>query len=62
MGDGLCTLRGSGFRDFAAIYGRGPAVVVETTGARCQRLLVSSKDVEAKVSEIERAAGPGHAS
>jgi hypothetical protein len=56
----LCTLRGSGYRDFAAIYGRGPAVVVETTGARFQRLLVSSKDAEAKVSEIERAAGLGH--
>jgi hypothetical protein len=55
----LCTLRGSGFRDFAAIYGRRPAVVVEATGAQYQRLVISRTDADAKVRMIEQAVGLG---
>lgn len=34
----LCTRRGPGVHDFAAVYGRRPAIVVEMTGASFDRL------------------------
>jgi hypothetical protein len=48
----LCTRRGSGFRDFAAVYGRaGQAVVVEASGAEFDRLVISRKDARTPHSE-----------
>jgi hypothetical protein len=49
----LCTRRGSGIRDFAAVYGRTRAVVIETSGAVFDRLVISRKDAEEKVRMIE---------
>jgi hypothetical protein len=40
----LGTRRGSGIRDFAAVYGKRPAVVVELDGAEFDRLVVSVHD------------------
>ncbi len=40
----LCTRRGPGFRDFAAVYRNRPAVVIELEGAEFNRLVVSVKD------------------
>jgi hypothetical protein len=40
----LCTRRGDGIRDFAAVYGKRPAVVVELSGAEFNRLVVSVRD------------------
>jgi hypothetical protein len=40
----LCTLRGNGTRDFAAVYRKRPAVVIELQGADFDRLVVSVKD------------------
>jgi hypothetical protein len=49
----LCTRRGEGIRDFAAVYGHTPAVVVETRGADFDRLVISRNDVEEKVRVIQ---------
>jgi hypothetical protein len=49
----LCTRRGGGIRDFAAVYRRTPAVVVETRGADFDRLVISRRDAEEKVRMIE---------
>jgi hypothetical protein len=49
----LCTRRGEGIRDFAAVYGHAPAVVVETHGADFDRLVISRSDAEGKVRMIE---------
>ena len=45
-------------RDFVAVYGRGPAVVVELAGHRLSRLVISSQDAEGDVEQddVERAA------
>jgi hypothetical protein len=51
----LCTRRGGGIRDFAAVYRHGPAVVVDANGAGFDRLVISRSDAEAKVQMIERA-------
>jgi len=40
-------------RDFVALYGRGPGVVVELDGMRFMRLLVSRQDAEQVVEQIE---------
>jgi hypothetical protein len=40
----LGTRRGGGIRDFAAVYGNRPAVVVELEGAEFDRLVVSVHD------------------
>ncbi|MFJ9696307.1 hypothetical protein [Kitasatospora sp. NPDC101183] len=42
----LCTRRGAGVKDFAAVYGRRPAVVVEAEGADFDRLVVSCADLD----------------
>jgi hypothetical protein len=61
----LGTRRGSGFHDFAAVYGRRPALIVEMTGASFDRLVVScldAADATARAAEITRACGPANAS
>jgi len=47
----LCTRRGEGIRDFAAVYRNRPALVVELDGAEFNRLVVSVKD-EAFAEEV----------
>lgn len=48
----LCTRRGPGIRDFAAVYQKGPAVVVEMEGADFNRLVVSCADARGEVRRI----------
>jgi hypothetical protein len=48
----LCTCRGRGFTEFAAVYGRAPAVVVELSGAEFDRLIISRRDAEATVQRL----------
>ena len=43
-------------RDFVAVYGRGPAVVVELEGMRFLRLLISRQDAEEVAEQIEELA------
>src|SRR5471032_596440 len=52
----LGTRRHSLGRDFVAIYGKGPAVVIELVGARLARLVVSSRDASDVADEIRDAA------
>jgi hypothetical protein len=52
----LGTRRHSLGRDFAAVYGKGPAVVIELASARYQRLVVSSRDAPAVADAIRDAA------
>ena len=49
----LGTWRGKGFKDFAALYRGGPAVVVELEGAAWRRLLVSAHDAPAVVERLQ---------
>jgi hypothetical protein len=49
----LGTRRGSGIREFAAVYGNRPAVVVELEGAEFDRLVVSVGDA-AEVTALQR--------
>jgi hypothetical protein len=49
----LCTRRGRGVRDFAAVYRRQPAVVVECSGAVFDRLVISCADAPAKARMLE---------
>jgi hypothetical protein len=49
----LGTWRGSGGKDFAALYRGGPAVIVELENAEYRRLLVSAHDA-ADVAETLR--------
>jgi uncharacterized protein len=51
------TRRGNFGKDFAAVHGKGPAVVVELAGAEYGRLVVSMDDAAAVVSSIRDAAG-----
>ena len=46
--------RGRGHHDFVAVYGGHAGVVVELTGQRYDRLVVSVDDPEAVVAAIER--------
>ena len=58
----LCTRRGPGVHDFAAVYGRRPAVVIELTGASFDRLVIScanAGEAAAHAADITRAAGLG---
>jgi hypothetical protein len=51
----LCTRRGTGIRDFAAVYRRaGRAVVVETGGAGFDRIVISRKDAEETAQRIRQ--------
>ena len=53
----LGTRRGKFGKDFAAVHGKGPAVVVELEGADYSRLVVTAADAAARASLIARAAG-----
>ena len=56
----LCTRRGPGVHDFAAVYGRRPALVVEMSGVSFDRLVVSCADAAeaaARAADITRASG-----
>jgi hypothetical protein len=50
----LCTRRGRGFLDFAAVYGHGPGVVVDCSGAKFDRLVISRADAAETAGMIER--------
>jgi hypothetical protein len=52
----LGTRRFSGGKDFVAVYGKGPAVIVELAGVEFRRLVVSTRDAEAVAAEITTAA------
>jgi hypothetical protein len=51
------TRRGGFGKDFAAVHGKGPAVVVELEGAAYGRLVVTADDAAARATSIARAAG-----
>ena len=51
------TRRGSGVKDFAAVHGPGPAVVVELEGAEYGRLVVTEDDAESATTELRRKLG-----
>jgi hypothetical protein len=51
------TRRGGFGKDFAAVHGTGPAVVVELTGADYSRLVVTSDDAPAVVAALESSRG-----
>ena len=53
------TRRGSFGKDFAAVHGKGPAVVVELEGSDYQRLVVTMDDAPAQARTIAEAAGKG---
>jgi hypothetical protein len=46
------TRRGSFGKDFAAVHGRGPAVVVELEGAAYARLIVTTPDADSVAAAI----------
>ncbi len=48
------TRRGSFGKDFAAVHGRGAAVVVDLEGADYSRLVVTTPDAEGVAAEIRR--------
>ncbi len=48
----LCTRRGNGIKDFAAVYGTKPAVVIDLEGADFDRLVVTVSDPEAVAARI----------
>ncbi len=56
------TRRGSFGKDFAAVHGKGPAVVVELEGAAFQRLVVTSDDAATWAETIGRTVGKNEAS
>jgi hypothetical protein len=43
-------------RDFVAVYGKSPAVVVDLAGEHCARLVVSTRDAGRTAAEIREAA------
>ncbi len=49
------TRRGRFGKDFAAVHGKGPAVVVELTGSEFDRLIVTSEDATAWAEAIRSA-------
>ena len=51
----LCTRRGSGFVDFAAVYRGRRAVVVEAEGGHFDRLVVSCADASGEALSINEA-------
>ena len=51
------TRRGSFGKDFAAVHGEGPAVVVELDGTDFARLVVTSDDAVARAQRITQALG-----
>jgi hypothetical protein len=53
------TRRGNFGKDFAAVHGKGPAVVVELEGADYERLVVTMDDAAARVRTIAESVGKG---
>lgn len=53
------TRRGMGVKDFAAVHGKGPAVVVELDGGEFGRLVVTDDAAETRAAELVRALGLG---
>lgn len=51
----LCTRIGHGIHDFSAVYRHTPVVVVETTGAKWDRLVISRADPQRDVALIDEA-------
>jgi len=51
----LCTCRGSGFRDFVAVYRRKPAVAVQADGADFDRLVISCDEAGDQARRIDEA-------
>ena len=51
------TRLGKEIRDFAAVHGRGPAVVVELEGAEFDRLVVTEDDAQSAAAELRRRLG-----
>ena len=51
------TRRGNFGKDFAAVHGKGPAVVVELEGAAYSRLVITADDAAARATSIAQAAG-----
>src|SRR5271170_7365888 len=51
------TRRGNFGKDFAAVHGKGPAVVVELEGSGYGRLVISADDAAARATSIAQAAG-----
>jgi hypothetical protein len=54
----LGTRRFGGGKDFAAVYGRGPGVVVDLVGVEFARLIVSTRDAEAVAEWINGSLEP----
>jgi hypothetical protein len=53
------TRRGSGLKDFAAVHGKGAALVVELEGAEFERLVVTEDDAEAEAAALRSSIGLG---
>jgi hypothetical protein len=53
------TRRGKFGKDFAAVHGKGPAVVVELEGVDYERLIVTLDDAAAQARSIAEAVGKG---
>ena len=53
------TRRGGGHKDFAAVHGKGPAVVVELEGAEFDRLVVTEDDAPEAAAQLRHQAGLG---
>jgi hypothetical protein len=53
------TRRGKFGKDFAAVHGKGPAVVVELEGFDYQRFIVTLNDAAARARAIAEAVGKG---
>jgi hypothetical protein len=51
------TRRGGFGKDFAAVHGKGPAVVVDLDGAEFARLVVTTDDAAARARTITEALG-----
>ncbi len=51
------TRRGGAIKDFAAIHGHGPAVVVELEGAEYGRLVVTEENAESAAADLKRLVG-----
>lgn len=53
------TRRGGGIKDFAAVHGRRPAVVVELDGSDYDRFVVTDDCAEARAAELAKELGLG---
>jgi hypothetical protein len=48
------TRRGGGIRDFVAVHGGGPAVLVEMEGADFDRFVITAEDASAVAAQLRR--------